>query len=78
MRRLIQVDSRPTAGSAQAEMTAGKSRSTDTSKTSRRMTLRSERDGRNVSSGMIPRASGSTQKSVSSSALSAMGKMPQA
>ena len=78
MRLLIQVSSRPASGAAQPEMTALKAVLTVTVKPSER-TVRARRDEmRKPSSGITPRISGSTQNSVGSSALSAIGKMPQA
>src|SRR5471030_912063 len=78
MRVLIQVSARPVCGAAQPEITALKAVSTVTVKASER-TVRASREAmRKPSSGITPRFSGSTQNSVGSSALSAIGKMPQA
>ncbi len=75
---LIQVSSRPSWGAAQPAMTALKAVLTVTVKTSDRTVRASREDTRKPSSGMTPRISGSTQNRVGSSALSAIGKMPQA
>jgi hypothetical protein len=78
MRLLIQVSSRPACGAAQPAIVALKAVLTVTRNTSER-TVRARREAtRNPSSGITPRISGSTQNSVGSSALSAIGKMPQA
>src|SRR5580698_9291823 len=78
MRLLIQVSSRPGCGAAQPAITALKALLTVTVKASER-TVRARRDEtRKPSSGITPRISGSTQNKVGSSALSAIGKMPQA
>ena len=78
MRLLIQVSSRPSCGAAQPAMTALKAVFAVTVKASER-TVRASREAmRKPSSGITPRISGSTQNRVGSSALSAIGKMPQA
>ena len=65
-------------GAAQPAMTALKAVSTVTRKVSER-TVRASREAmRKPSSEITPRISGSTQNSVGSPALSAIGKMPQA
>ncbi len=78
MRLLIQVSSRPVCGAAQPAIVALNAVLTVTRKASER-TVRARREAmRKPSSGMTPRSSGSTQNRVGSSALSAIGKMPQA
>jgi hypothetical protein len=78
MRLLIQVSSRPSCGAAQPAITCLKAVSTVTVKASER-TVRARREAmRKPFNGITPRISGSTQNSVGSSALSAIGKMPQA
>src|SRR5689334_15447573 len=75
---LIQVSSRPSCGAAHPAMTALKAVLAVTVKASER-TVRARREAmRKPSSGITPRISGSTQNSVGSSALSAIGKIPQA
>ena len=65
-------------GNRQDEIVALNAVLTVTRKTSER-TVRASREAiRKPSSGMTPRISGSTQNRVGSSALSAIGKMPQA
>src|SRR6516165_6209579 len=78
MRLLIQVSSRPDCGVAQPEITARNALSTVAVKTSERTVRASREATRKPSSGITPRISGSTQNRVGSSALSAIGKMPQA
>ena len=78
MRLLIQVSSRPGCGAAQPAMTALKAVLTVTVKTSERTVRARREEMRKPSSGITPRISGSTQNRVGSSALSAIGKMPQA
>ena len=78
MRLLIQVSSRPACGAAQPDITALKARLTVMVKASERTVRASREATRKPSSGITPRISGSTQNSVGSSALSAIGKMPQA
>ena len=78
MRRLIQVSSRPGEGAAQPSITALNAVLTVTRKTSDRTVRASRELTRKPSSGISPRISGSTQNSVGSSTLSAIGKMPQA
>src|SRR5581483_969162 len=78
MRWLIQVSLRPAVGAAQPAMTALKALSTVTVKALERTVRASREATRNPSSGITPRISGSTQNRFGSSALSAIGKMPQA
>ena len=78
MRLLIQVSSRPACGAAQPDITALKAVLTVTVKASERTVRLSREAMRKPSSGITPRISGSTQNRVGSSALSAIGKMPQA
>src|SRR6266576_3844695 len=77
MRSLIQVRWRPGWGAAQPSSTASKSLSISTVKRSDRTVRARREDTRNWSSGMIPRSGGSYQWMAGSSALSAIGKMPQ-
>ena len=78
MRLLIQVSSRPSAGAAQPAITPLKALLTVMVKASERTVRASRDETRKPSSGITPRISGSTQNRVGSSALSAIGKMPQA
>ena len=73
---LIQVFSRSKAFCAHRAITCSKAVSLVTSKRSCRITLRSDLDIFNPSSGIIARICGSTQNSSSSSRLSAIGKTP--
>ena len=78
MGALIQVRARFGPGAAQPSITPAKSRLHTTVKRVVR-TVRARREGIwKVSSGMMPRFSGSIQKSAGSSAFSAIGKMPHA
>src|SRR5437879_4516834 len=78
MRLLIQVSSRPACGAAQPAIVALNAVLTVMRKQSERTVRASREATRKPLSGMTPRISGSTQNRVRSSALSAIGKMPQA
>ena len=78
MSGLIQVSPRPAPvpGAAQAAMVAGKSVSTDTRNASDSAVRSNRRGTWKVSSGKIPRSSGSSQNRSSAARVSAIGKNP--